>query len=89
MFVSGGLYPVKRYVECTYGTNPYFVDICFRDDFICYDFMRSDVFTLYNLTLNAPIATKVVYFSRLLFSSAEMFKKPLWQTVCTQIRLLL
>ena len=27
--------------------------------------------------------------SRLLFSSAEMFKKPLWQTVLTQIRLLL
>ena len=26
--------------------------------------------------------------SRLLFSSAEMFKKPLWQTVWTQIRLL-
>ena len=25
--------------------------------------------------------------SRLLFSSAEMFKKPLWQIVCTQIRL--
>ena len=25
--------------------------------------------------------------SRLLFSSAEMFKKPLWQTVWTQIRL--
>ena len=24
--------------------------------------------------------------SRLLFSSAEMFKKPLWQTVWTQIR---
>ena len=35
-------------------------------------------------TLNAPITT-----SRLLFSSAEMFKKPLWQTVWTQIRLLL
>ena len=32
------------------------------------------------LALNAPIAT-----SRLLFSSAEMFKKPLWQTVWTQI----
>ena len=27
--------------------------------------------------------------SRLLFSSAEMFNKPLWQTVWTQIRLLL
>ena len=27
--------------------------------------------------------------SRLLLSSAEMFKKPLWQTVWTQIRLLL
>ena len=27
--------------------------------------------------------------SRLLFSSVEMFKKPLWQTVWTQIRLLL
>ena len=27
--------------------------------------------------------------SRLLYSSAEMFKKPLWQTVLTQIRLLL
>ena len=27
--------------------------------------------------------------SRLLFSSAELFKKPLWQTVWTQIRLLL
>ena len=27
--------------------------------------------------------------SRLLFSSAEMFKKPLWQTAWTQIRLLL
>ena len=27
--------------------------------------------------------------SRLLFSSAEMFKKPLWQTMWTQIRLLL
>ena len=26
--------------------------------------------------------------SRLLISSAEMFKKPLWQTVWTQIRLL-
>ena len=33
------------------------------------------------LTLKAPIAT-----SRLLFSSAEMFKKPLWQTVWTQIQ---
>ena len=32
-------------------------------------------------TLNAPIATKVVCF----FSSAEMFKKPLWQTAWTQI----
>ena len=29
------------------------------------------------LALNAPIATKVVCF----FSSAEMFKKPIWQTV--------
>ena len=27
--------------------------------------------------------------SRLLYSSAEMFKKPIWQTVWTQIRLLL
>ena len=27
--------------------------------------------------------------SRVLFSSAEMFKKPLWQTVWTQVRLLL
>ena len=36
------------------------------------------------LTLNAPISK-----SRLLFSSAEMFKKPLWQTVWTQIRPLL
>ena len=27
--------------------------------------------------------------SRLLFSSAEMFKKPLWQTMWTQIRLLI
>ena len=36
------------------------------------------------LTLNAPIATKVMCFSRLL-----MFKQPLWQTVWTQIRLLL
>ena len=27
--------------------------------------------------------------SRLLFSSAEMFKKPLWQTVWNEIRLLL
>ena len=34
--------------------------------------------------INAPIAT-----SRLLFSSAEMFKKTLLQTVWTQIRLLL
>ena len=32
------------------------------------------------LTLKAPI-------SRLLFSSAEMFKKPLWQTVWTKVRL--
>ena len=30
-----------------------------------------------------------VFKSRLLFSSAEIFKKPLWQTVWTQIRLLL
>ena len=37
------------------------------------------------LTLNAPIATK----SHLLFSSTEMFKKPLWQTKWNQIRLLL
>ena len=36
------------------------------------------------LILNAPIAT-----SHLLFSSAEMFKKRLLQTVRTQIRLLL
>ena len=36
------------------------------------------------LTLNAPITIKVVCFS-----SAGMFKKPLWQTVWTQIRLLL
>ena len=36
------------------------------------------------LTHYAPIAT-----SRLLFSSAEIFKKPLRQTVWTQIRLLL
>ena len=40
---------------------------------------------LKELTLNAPIAAK----SRLLFSSAEMFKKLLRQTVWTQIRLLL
>ena len=40
---------------------------------------------LQTLTLNAPIAKKVVCF----FSSAEIFKKPLWQTVWTQIRLLL
>ena len=38
-----------------------------------------------DLTLNAPIATKVVCF----LSSAEMFQKPIWQTVWTQIRLLL
>ena len=34
------------------------------------------------LMLNGPVAT-----SRLLISSAEIFKKPLWQTVWTQIRL--
>ena len=33
-------------------------------------------FEFLSLTLNVPIAT-----SRLLFSSAEMFTKPLWQTV--------
>ena len=38
-----------------------------------------------SLTLNEPITTKVVCFSAL----AEMFKKPLWQTVWTQIRLLI
>ena len=38
------------------------------------------------LTLYAPIATKVVCFTR---QAAEMFKEPLWQTVWTQIRLLL
>ena len=43
------------------------------------------IFVCTRLTLNAPRATKVVCFSRLLFSSAEMFKKPLWQTVWTQI----
>ena len=33
----------------------------------------------------------ILYKSKscLLFSSAEMFKKPVWQTLCTQIRLLL
>ena len=36
------------------------------------------------LTLNAPIATKSSAFP-----SAEMFKKPLWQTVWTHISLLL
>ena len=37
-----------------------------------------------------PIAKSIIlrYFI-LTFSSAEMFKKPLWQTVWTQIRLLL
>ena len=37
-----------------------------------------------DLTLNAPIAT-----SRLLFSSAEMYKKPLWQigAVCSGFKL--
>ena len=40
---------------------------------------------LFNLTLNAPMATKVVCF----YSSAEMFKKPLRQTVWTKIRLLI
>ena len=39
---------------------------------------------LFALTLKAPIASKIVCFS-----SAEMFKKPLWQTVWNQIRLLL
>ena len=37
-----------------------------------------------HFSLKAPIATNAVCF----FSSAEMFKKPLWQTVWTQIRLL-
>ena len=32
---------------------------------------------VYVLTLKAPMATKVVCF----FLSAEMFKKPLWQTM--------
>ena len=27
LFVSGGLYPVKKYVKYTYGTNPYFGDL--------------------------------------------------------------
>ena len=35
------------------------------------------------LILNAPITTIVICF----FLSAEMFMKPLWQTVLTQIRL--
>ena len=37
------------------------------------------------INLNVPITTKVVCF----FPPAEMFKKPLWQTEWTQIRLLL
>ena len=44
-----------------------------------------DDYEVCGLTFKAPIATKVVCF----FSSAEMFKKPLWQTVWTQVRLLL
>ena len=46
---------------------------------------NNQIFRVTTLTLNAPITTKVVCF----FLSAEMFKKPLWQTVWIQIRLLL
>ena len=48
--------------------------------------MKVETGKRYLLTLNEPIATKVVCF---FFSSSDMFKKPLWQTVWTQIRLLL
>ena len=43
-----------------------------------------------DITDDAVPADKVIENkNRLLFSSAEMFKKPLWQTVRTQIKLLL
>ena len=47
----------------------------------------------FNMMIKEIMEGKHIIFnrnkSRLLFSSAEMFKKPLWQTVWTQIRLLL
>ena len=60
--------------------------------FSFYDFMLGGKLFLHKYTfirwliLNAQIAAKVVCFSE---TSAEMFKKPLWQTVWTKIRLLL
>ena len=45
------------------------------------------VLKLEDIQLNPKCANRNK--SQLLFSSAEMFKKPLWQTVWTQIRLLL
>ena len=46
---------------------------------------RFDITSTTTTDDKAPIATKVICF----ISSAEMFNKPLWQTVWTQIRLLL
>ena len=40
-------------------------------------------------TLFASILNSSVMFGNCLLSSAEIFKKPLWQTVWTQIRPLL
>ena len=45
------------------------------------------IFPNFNVKVNPKCANGSK--SRLLFSSAEMFKKPLWQAVWTQIRLLL
>ena len=39
--------------------------------------------------INSTTIILTLYGRSLLFSSAEIFKKPLWQTVWTQIRLLL
>ena len=45
----------------------------------------------FNMMIKEIMEGKHIIFNcnKRLFSSAEMFKKPLWQTVWTQIRLLL
>ena len=50
---------------------------------------RLKFFLNYKIKFNSSLLMHQSQQSRLLFSSAKMFKKPLWQTVWTQIRLLL
>ena len=51
----------------------------------CFIWINNDV----TISKKNKYALMPIAASRLLFSSAEVFKKSLWQTVWTQIRLLL